>query len=471
MKQKLLLLLKSKTYDCHKISPFFAFSMWFLLLLAHTIFIINWITVLRLEGSASSQSGWVYTFFGANQKGANDIITQAVSYTVSAVRGLISLIIGWIIVKISHKYAVIIAMILLSLALPAIFMPDFYLFIATRLLMALGGSMMIILMQPVISRFFNLSHKRILSLISVQGFVVGSLVSFAFFLDENFRIILLKNWKILAGVIGGLTFIPLIFYLILGRNFNLNIKSVHHKTQLIKATTYLGIAQEPQTLIWSLWHGCWLVIGVLTATFVPSIFIKINPNLNNGFFKFGWRDLFGFIYFLGGLFGFVLSWFTKTKIRRRPLLILLAVIKLILFIIVIISVSLTIFWLLFTSAFVLAFIIFGSHGIYLAVPHEYDGNNPRRLSIFFGYIWGFGYLIFTIVNILTAILLDKVLSPWVAMGFIIFIFVLSIVLTTMIKESHKEYKWLWEIKITKWGSKFHNILERDHYGKNKINKK
>lgn len=447
--QKVTQLFKPKSYDDQKIKPIIALTMWALLLLGYILFIINWIMVLQLGGIRNSNgeyiNGYILEFFGV--KGANQTTNQAVSYTITLFRGLASLAIGWLMVKLSHKYAVLIALFLLAFALPAVFMPNFVLFIIARSFMALGGTMLIIFIQPVISRFFNSKQKQILSRITVQGYVVASMISFGIFLNTQVRDILLERWQIVAAVVGGLTLVPLIGYFIFGRNFDFNVKSEPSESTNLKPYTYKALIKEKQTIIWSLWYGFWLVVAVLTTTFVPTLLTAMNPKLSSytieGSIRIGWRAFYGFIFFVGGFLGFFLSLVNRFNIRRRPLLVTLMLFKTFFFVLIIIGALTEATWLTFVGSFLLAFGVFGSQGIYFTVPHEYEGNSPRRMTILFAYIWGCGYIIFTICNIIAALLLDYT-SGWVSLTFILVIFIITIILTAMIKESKPNAKWLWK---------------------------
>ncbi|MCK5782270.1 MAG: hypothetical protein KAH10_06745, partial [Flavobacteriales bacterium] len=119
--------------------------------------------------------------------------------TITAMRGLGAVGAGFVIAKVGHKYAVIIALSLLSLALPSVFfarihnITGYSLFIIGRMFMAIGGTVLIVYTQPIISRFFNAKQKGIISSVNSTGFNIGAALPLILFMVPSIHDSMINN--------------------------------------------------------------------------------------------------------------------------------------------------------------------------------------------------------------------------------------------------------------------------------------
>lgn len=443
-----------------------ALLMWFIVLFSYFLFIFSWTIVLQLKGDGTAKTGgFQYTFFTELElEKPSRTATQATNWTITLVRGLASLGIAWVITKISHKYAVLISMGFMMAAIPAAYLVRYEAFLIARALMALGGTMLIVYVQPIISRFFKNNQKALLSSITTSGYPLAVVCSFAFVLNNNMKNILLQNWQITATVVAAIIVIPLILYILFGHNFAFVSNTNTVQNPDIKPATYKELIKEKQTIFWVLWYGFWLIPAVLTTAFMPQILIKFSEvkdpvtnevisSLKNSTVggNISWNSFFPFIFGVGAVFSFLGSFFNKQDSKRIPFLMFVSSMMILSMICIVLGARFNQAEVTYVFSFLLGFLTFFLQGMFFNIPHEYVGTSPKRVSILFSYVWGFGYIIFTIVNIISTIILDEG-GEGGGIGAVIFVFIcliLMMVFGGLIKESRPNSKTIPWLKTKK----------------------
>lgn len=249
------------------------FLMWSLLLMCYTLFIINWGLASGLNGTfgTDGDKGIINHYFDAKPDG---ITTQAINWAITFGRGLGSIAIGWAIVKFTHKYAAIFALVLVLFAIPAPWMPNYALFIISRTLFAIGGTTLIILLQPVVSAYFLPKTKAKLSLFTTLGYPLGTVITLAPFLGDSFtNLSIINNWQIILTVTGLLFLVPVVLYIVFAQKFDtfeefkqkqLEIKKEFEaKNGPMQKNSMLSLLKQKETYIWILFYGGWLVAVVM----------------------------------------------------------------------------------------------------------------------------------------------------------------------------------------------------------------
>lgn len=444
------------------ITTYDALFMWFVVLISYVLFIINWSLITQLgsgNGTATSpNSGWVLTFFGANNA-VDDVTKQASSYTITLMRGLASLSVAYIITKFSHKYSVLISLVLMFVAIIAPYFRFYGLFLLSRTILALGGTMLIVYCQPIISRFFKTTGRSVLSAITPIGYPIGVVITFALLFDSNTKTFLLNNWSNVNLVLALFVLVPFVLYFLFGRSFDIIAPSDKVVgNQVVLPATYGSVIREKQSIFWILWYSFWLTPAVLTTSFMPNIFIKFSPILKD--VKLGgvdWKTFFAFIFAVGACFLFVSSLLNKFHFKRKPFFLAISLLIVVLFGGIIGAVAslrhvntigqLTthhhnLINLTYAFSFFLGLLVFGLQGVLFNVPHEYSGNTPKRISILFSYMWGFGYIMFTICNVIAASLNDISYGGGVISTIFVFAcFVLMLVFAACLRESRPHAPW------------------------------
>ncbi|CNS14541.1 Mycoplasma MFS transporter [Salmonella enterica subsp. enterica serovar Typhimurium str. DT104] len=104
--------------------------------------------------------------------------------------------------------------------------------------------MQIILIQPVVSNYLNQRQKAVISQFSPFFYPIGTIITlipFAGIIGKEAQEAFRDNWQIVFLVIGLLTLIPLIGYIILGTKFDLypsNIEKRNKQEKLSLATFF-----------------------------------------------------------------------------------------------------------------------------------------------------------------------------------------------------------------------------------------
>lgn len=105
--------------------------------------------------------------------------------------------------------------------------------------MAIGGTTLIVLIQPVISRFFNQKQRPYFSQMSPMFYPLAGLVSFAIFSNPEVKLVLTQHYQITMAATSSITFLFILLYVIFGQNFDILKGSDQNlNSALLKPTTY-----------------------------------------------------------------------------------------------------------------------------------------------------------------------------------------------------------------------------------------
>ena len=418
----------TKSIKGSKSSTSRGFLLWGLVLTGYFIFVFNWVIMNKLAGSAG-HNGWMAEFFSKNP---SSTMTQAVNYTITAMRGVGAIGAGFVIAKVGHKYAVIIALALLSLALPAVFFSHihsnagYWLFIGGRMFMAIGGTVLIVYTQPIISRFFNAKQKGMTSSLNSLGFNLGAALPLILFMIPSVRTSMLNDWEIWAAVVAGTPIILLIVYFFVGEQIDITsaapaVKGAEVEKQL--PATWGSVAKEKTTWKLGAIFGGWLVLVVAVILIMPTHFAGLHA-IN--FSKLDvWEVLLPIVLFIAGLIPglFLVGWATKHNVDRRIYISLVSTLAIV-FVVAAYLMNVYVSGIWGPAIFMLlaGTCAWGIQGTILLTPHEIKGNSPQRVAIMMGFVWGVGYFIYTITNIIMAVVFDAfpksdlATASWVQFG-------------------------------------------------------
>ena len=433
--------------------------LWVLVLFGYFLFVFNWVSMNTLSGKAGVGGyGWINAFFDLKP---NAKITQAINYTITLMRGLGAIGAGYVIAKLGHKKSILIALGLLSLAFPTIFAGyikgslGYSIFIIGRMFMAIGGTVLIVYIQPIISRFFKKEHRSKFSVLNSIGFNFGAAIPLIIVCIPGVQKTLSENWQLYGGIIAAFPIILLIVYFFVAEE--IDISNASNKNEKVnKHISWIQILKEWKTWKYVIYFGSWLVFVVAPILIFKTPFMHLR-NINLHMHSKSWEVLLPIIMFLLGFVPgiWLVGWVGKTNIDRRTYIFTVTIIALI----CMISSYLCMVYIrsIIPSTifmFISGIAIWGIQGISLNIPHEEKNQTPKKLSILFGMIWGFGYIFYTIINFLIASIEDIVavknnsdmitnwpLVAWVIFGFYIFICIL-VPLTALILPKTKNKKLL-----------------------------
>ncbi|AAT27529.1 hexose phosphate transporter [[Mycoplasma] mobile] len=407
--------------------------MWSILIIGYIVFIINWLMLGNLAGQGAIDSngnpiGWTAYFFGGIPENIN-LITQAVNYTITFMRGVGSLVVGYLIVKLTHKWAVVISLALLLMAIPAILMPSnvggFAGFIIFRMLLAIGGTTLIIYTQPIVAKSVPQKRKGIFTIFSTFGFSLATIIVAAPFL--SLRIQLQTNWQFVSGITAATAFIPLVIYIIFGKNFDITSQvKLDQYDSTLYPTTGKEIIKEKQTWVWVLIYGAGLVLAVIPITdLFRQALVNLAPanltNQANSAFS-----IFTIVYVSGVFLSpFTIGLWNSTNAKRKPFAIFIVSMIILAFILMFLGWRFGSVATFYVFGFISGWLVWSLQSITLQNPHERKGNTPKRIGIIFSFSWGFGYFFFTIINIILAAIVPENASLELWIGFVILFLIFS----------------------------------------------
>lgn len=474
MKKNFILNFATKNVKEKKLSFGVGITLWALIVFAYMIFVMNWgFASAGLNGKAGI-SGILGHFFPNANEAPGTVVNQAVNWGITIGRGIGSVLVGWLIVKISHKYTVILSLFFMLFGIIAPYSATYAGFIILRTIFAIGGTMQIILIQPVVSNYLNQRQKAVISQFSPFFYPIGTIITlipFAGIIGKEAQEAFRDNWQIVFLVIGLLTLIPLIGYIILGTKFDLypsNIEKRNKQEKLSLATFF----KQKDTWYWTILYGSWLVAVVFPFTFSKPIFHRLIGDSSRIFDD---KISVFLIFFLAGMFlgPFTIGLLSKYRLQRRKYISTIITLGVFFYVLATVVFVLKVgknyeyaksytdgwTWLFLFLGLFMGICLWGIQGVMLNLPHEYKGSNPYRVGFQFGLIWGLGYTAFTIATIITSLVntppgidlkkLELNNVDGYALGAYILIIIFSLVSSiglALLKEPNPEYKKLLKIR-------------------------
>lgn len=359
--------------------------MFFVLLIAYTCFAANWVA-----GSALGPQITEYFFHGQQ---VSSVVSQVVNYTITIARIFANFLAAIILIRWGVKKAATLGVFLIMFSLVAVWMPNYWLYTASRMVMALGASMVMVYMNPVVSRFIGREQKVLFSALITMSYNVGAFIVallFAFWLTT-----MNHNWQMTMSVLSGLSVLVFFVWLLVAKDFD-TVSSDDGAT--VMQYGYAQGIKDPFIWIFAMGFGGFLFLYVMSLTTYPAILPKYLPLLNKGWVTLSVAG--------GGIVGTFLGIIAGSGTRpRRPMCALFGLLMIMMMLAGFLSArysALAAYVFMFLSGF----FMFGQYSIYLNMPHELPNMTPQRITIMFGIIWALGYFFYTLLNVLWSIVLD-----------------------------------------------------------------
>ncbi|MGY6172304.1 hexose phosphate transporter [Candidatus Mycoplasma pogonae] len=418
---------KIKTQTDTHLVKWKGYAMWAILLLSYCLFIVNWGMASGLNGNfGSGDKGIINSYFDQKPEA---IFTQAINWAITIGRGIGSIIIGWLIVKFTHKWATMIALTLVLFAIPAPWMPNYGLFIGFRTIFAIGATTLIILLQPVVSAYFPPIIKGKLSLFSTQGYTLGTIITLAPFLgDAVANTAIVNQWQVILTVLAALFLIPFAAYFLIGQKFDTfeevkkaqeeQRKALEDKNGPTPKTSMKTLLKQKETYIWILFYGGWLVAVVMPFIMMRSALPALAGIDAN---QLRVTLVIWLIFFhVSNLFApYSVGLWNRFNARRKPFIIGITFLGIVFWVFSILAFLYMVVpahkagsnmwaggWLFYILGFIKGLLLWGIQGVFLNNPHEQEGTNPQKVGLQFSLIWGFGYFFFTLATIILSFVRD-----------------------------------------------------------------
>lgn len=449
--------------------------LWFLLVFSYLLFVVDWGLAFGLNGKTGAEGyGTLGYYFPTST--VSEITSQGTNFGITIGRAIGSIAVGWAIAKLTHKYAVILALGLMLFGIIAPYSPTYAGFVIMRLLLAIGGTTMIVLVQPIVSAYFNNGQKAVISQFTPWFYPIGTIITLApFAFDSSVSKAVSAYWQEIYLGFGLATLIPLVGYILLGSRFDIYPSTIRKEKEAQLANpnqeklSIWRFIKQKDTWIWTLLYGSWLIAVVFPSAFSKTLFAGMSNNIYSLDTKISTQfnpiiSVF-LIIFLCGIFAgpFTVGLWSKYKLKRRYFIglvlglgVLFYVLATIVFLYMVVPANLNSSktdlainglgngtWLFYILGFLMGVMLWGIQGVILNLPHEYKGSNPKKVGYQFGLIWGLGYAFYSIATVLVAVI--KSASTEAAYAVFIILAALSVVGILLSKEPNSSYK-LWPSK-------------------------
>ncbi|MGK4016025.1 MFS transporter [Ligilactobacillus salivarius] len=356
--------------------------MFFTLFAAYVTFAASWV------GGSNLGPQIIHTYFSGN---VSPVISQVVNYTITIARVIANFLAALVLMKLGIKRAAQFALLLLSFSLVAAWMPNYWMYVGARMLMALGGSMIMVYMNPIVVKFVSREQKIFYSSFITASYNIGAFImAIAFVLFAN---AMRYNWRITLSCIAILSIIFFTIWLFKSEDFATS------SNEKVENDYSYGTAIK-DLFVWkfSIGFSAFLFLYVMTLTSLP-------PTLT-GFFSGFKSEAMICAVSGGGMVGTLLMLKVKLERKRKPVLLALGTIA-------IASISIAVFFAGIAPivSYVLLFIggiaLFAQYPIYLNIPHELPNMTPQKSTLMFGIIWALTYGMYTILNIIWSLVLGS----------------------------------------------------------------
>lgn len=380
--------------------------MFAMLISAYVIFATNWVA-----GSNLSKQITDHYFNGEK---VSPIISEVVNYTITIARIIANLLAAYILIKLHPKKAAIFSLFCLCFSFFAIFTSNYWLYTISRMIMALGGSMIMVFINTYVAKFIPRDKKILTSAIITAAYNVGAALVAILFLV--FKEHLIDDWRYTMMGFSIFSIILLVLWLIYARDFEPTItwkhpnyfvykmlieaKEVVHEEE-VKQYTYADGFKDKFIYFFSLGFGGFLFLYVMPLVSLPRIVAEHAHNAN---FK---PEFMILTVTVGGIIGTLFSILVTRKLdfRRKPFLIVHGILMIGFMAIglYVVSFNEVLAYVMFALS---GFIMYSQYPVYLNYPYELPKMNSQKLTIMFGMFWAFGYAIYTLFNFIWSLILN-----------------------------------------------------------------
>ena len=350
--------------------------LWF----AYVTFVMNWVAGSSLTPQITD------TFFGGP---VDPLISEVVNYSITTARVFANILAAVVIMRLGPKKAAGLSIGLLMMGLVAIYIPNYWGYIFARMIMAMGGSMIIVYMNPFVSNYVsNPKVKLGINAANTATYNIGTFivaVLFTLFAEQ-----LVTDWQLTMTFFASITVILFVVWLIGSEDF---------KVEQAAGTEEYGYKHAfKDGFIWrfGLAFASFLTLYVLALVSFKNIFDQytlLDGSVTNLLISGG--------ALIGTLAGIAIG---NKGWPRKPTLLMIGIgmVSTFAFALVFANSVPSLSYVLLTIS---GFFMFLQYPIFLNLPHEMKNMSPHKLTIMFGLFWAIAYAGQTIANIVWSYIL------------------------------------------------------------------
>ncbi|MGG5252524.1 MFS transporter [Neobacillus sp. SM06] len=358
------------------------YFMMAVLWLAYVTFAMNWVAGSSLTPQITK------TFFGGS---VDPLISQLVNYSITTARVFANILAAVILMKLGPKKAAGTAIGLLMMGLVAIYLPNYWAYTAARMVMAVGGSMVIVYMNPVVAHYITNSKVKLrINAANTVAYNAGAfIVAILFTLFANQMV---ANWRLTLTAFASLTLLFFIGWLWKADNF----ETKEANSNRTETYGYKDALKDGFLWRYGLAFASFLTLYVLSLVSFKAIFDQYT--LLNGSVTNLLISGFGIV---GTFAGIAIG---NKGVPRKPTLMASGIVMVGTFALALVFANkqpLLSYILIAISGFAM----YIQYPIFLNLPHELKGMTPQKLTILFGLFWALAYAGQTIATIIWSYLL------------------------------------------------------------------
>ncbi|NHC41921.1 MFS transporter [Bacillus sp. MM2020_1] len=359
------------------------YFMMAVLWLAYVTFAMNWVAGSSLTPQITE------TFFGGP---VDPIISQLVNYSITTARVFANILAAIVLMKLGPRKAAGLAIGLLMMGLVAIYLPNYWAYTVARMVMAVGGSMVIVYMNPIVAHYVKNSNVKLrINAANTVAYNAGAFIVAVLF--TVFAKQMVANWRLTLTFFASLTILFFIAWLWKAETFET-------KETGGKAEKYGYKEALKDGFLWryGLAFASFLTLYVLSLVSFKAIFDQYT--LLNGSVTNLLISGFGI---LGTFAGIRIG---NKGVPRKPTLLFSGIVMVGTFALAIVFAN-KIPLLSYSLISISGFAMYIQYPIFLNLPHELKGMTPQRLTIMFGLFWAIAYAGQTIATIVWSFILGS----------------------------------------------------------------
>jgi MFS family permease len=350
--------------------------------LSYVTFAMNWVAGSSLTPQITK------TFFGGT---VDPLISQLVNYSITTARVFANILAAVFLMKLGPKKAAGIAIGLLMMGLVAIYLPNYWAYTAARMVMAVGGSMVIVYMNPVVAHYITNSKIKLrMNAANTVAYNTGAFIVAVLF--TIFAKQMVVNWRLTLTFFAALTILFFAGWLWKAENFETR-ENYRGKTE---AYGYKDALKDGFLWRYGMAFASFLTLYVLSLVSFKAVFDQYT--LLNGSVTNLLISGFGI---LGTFAGIRIG---NKGVPRKPILIFSGIVMVGAFALALVFANQVPF-LSYTLISISGFAMYIQYPIFLNLPHELKGMTAQRLTIMFGLFWALAYAGQTIATIIWSYLL------------------------------------------------------------------
>ena len=267
--------------------------MWGMILIGYFLFVVQWYCISNFSSGYSSAVGSI----------TSPALNSMPNWTITLMRGIGSILAGWVLAKFGHKYAVIIVLSIMLISFPYLIVigvnnggglggmitdengqyspATFGLFLVFRLFLAVGGTTLITYTNSVIAKMPVQSRPKYMT-INQWGFNGGAFVAnFLFCFGLGTVLNQWPTWIIILTILLVLIAVILVVYVLFGKEI---LAPASKQSQAMQAqasfkdeVTFLGVFKQSYTWKMSTIFIVWLIAVVFINSATMRTVIENSP--------------------------------------------------------------------------------------------------------------------------------------------------------------------------------------------------